>query len=362
MAKRRKLEAPSADELAGIEAEFARPGSGTGPLVGVAPIAQIAGSTARRVNAPSTTDGQDAVLWRQAEAEGRVMRNLSIDRIVVDHITRDRTALDPEAMEELIASVRTAGVRLPVEVTSLGDGTYGLISGYRRITAVRALREEGGAGTVPAIVRGATDLGESYARMVEENEVRSQITPYERGRIAVVAAGQGAYPDTGTAVGAIFASASKAKRSKIRSFATVHEELGDLLRHPQGLSERNGLRLANALRAGFATKLREVLEEGAPTAAAEWAALEVVVREAEAKGPQPERGGRPKRANDEERLRLPNGATLVVRVEPGGVLLRLSGSHEWDAEDLAGLARRWVLDRARSAEGEGGLGVPNEAA
>lgn len=346
MAKRRKLEAPSAEDLAGFEAEFARPAPGPIAGPGMAPIAQIAGSTARRVNPPSTSDGQDAVLWRQAEAEGRVMRNLSVDRIVLDHITRDRTALDPEAMEELTASVRATGVRLPVEVVSLGDGTYGLISGYRRVAAVRALRAEGGEGTVPAIVRAATDLGGSYARMVEENEVRSPLTPYERGRIAVVAAGQGAFADTGAAVAAIFASASKAKRSKIRSFAAVHEELGDLLRHAQGLSERNGLRLAGALRAGFATKLREALEEDAPDARAEWAALEPVVREAEAGGPPPaERGGRPRRAPHEERLRLPGGAVLLLRLGPGEADIRLRGATEAAAEDLAGLVRAWATRR-----------------
>ena len=342
MAKRRKLEAPSPDDLAGLEAELARPGA----AAAMAPIAQIAGSTARHVNAPSTPDGQDAALWRQAEAEGRVMKNLHIDRIKIDYIIRDRTALDAEAMEELIASVRVSGVRLPVEVVALGNGSYGLISGYRRIAAVRALRGEGPGVTVPAIVREKADVGESYMRMVEENEVRSQITPYERGRIAVIAAGQGAYPDTGVAVNAVFASASRAKRSKIRSFAAVHEELGDLLRHAQALSERNGLRLAGALREGFAARLREALERaGAGDAQAEWAALEPIVREAETGGaPDPLRGGRPKAAPGAERLAL-DGGVLVVRAEADGVTLRLRGGGEGAADELTALAREWASRR-----------------
>ena len=346
MAKRRKLEAPSVDELAGIEAELSRP-----KPAAMAPIAQIAGSTARRVNPPSTADGQDAVLWRQAEAEGRVLRNLSIERIRVDHIIRDRATLDPEAMEELIASVRAGGVRMPVEVTPMPNGTFGLISGYRRVCAVRALRGEGWPDTVPAIVRDEAGRGESYARMVEENEVRSQITPYERGRIAVVAAGQGAFEDTASAVEAIFASASKAKRSKVRSFAAVHEELGDLLRHAPGLSERNGLRLAAALRGGFVAKLRAALEGGgAGDAQGEWALLEPVVREAEAGGPDPARGGRPRAAAEPESVRLPGGATLLIRAEAGGVTLRLSGAAEGAAHELADLAREWAARRPRPSD------------
>ena len=347
MAKRRKLEAPSADELAGIEAELSGPRSGAA----VAPIAQIAGSTARRVNAPSTLDGQDAALWRQAEAEGRVLRNLPIDRIQVDHITRDRAALDPEAMEELITSVRASGVRLPVEVAALPEGGFGLISGYRRISAVRALRDEGGNGTVPALVREPGDLGESYARMVEENEVRAPITPYERGRIAVIAAGQGAFADTAAAVDAIFASASKAKRSKIRSFAAVHEELGDLLRHPQDLSERNGLRLAAALRGGFAAKLRAALEgSGAGGAGAEWSALEPVVREAETGAPAPARGGRPKAANDPPRMTLRHDATLLIQREADGVTVQLRGGTEKMAAELMAMARNWAGRRQPEPE------------
>ena len=330
-----------------MEAELARPDASAA----MAPIAQIAGATARRLNVPSTADAQDAGLWRQAEAEGRVIRNLPIERIHLEHITRDRTSLDPEAMEELIASVRASGVRMPVEVAPLGDGTYGLISGYRRIAAVRALAAEGMPATVPVIVRDETDLGESYARMVEENEVRSQITPYERGRIAVIAAGQGAFPDTTAAVNAIFASASRAKRSKIRSFAALHEELGDLLRNAQDLSERDGLRVAAAMREGFAAKLRAALERReAGDARAEWAAIEPIVREAETAGRLVDRGGRP-RALDAERLGLGAGAELVLRVRPDGIDLRLHGAgRDERIDELAEAIRDWARGRAEDQD------------
>jgi len=72
--------------------------------------------------------------------------------------------------------------------------------------------------------------------MVEKNELRVQITPYERRRIAVMAATMGS---TDCAIEAIFATANRAKRWKISILAYLHEELGDILQLSTDLSERN---------------------------------------------------------------------------------------------------------------------------
>ncbi|MFD1810228.1 ParB/RepB/Spo0J family partition protein [Gemmobacter lanyuensis] len=96
-------------------------------------------------------------------------------------------------MEELKSSIRASGQRLPVEVVALPEGRFGLISGWRRIAALKELAEEAGetAPEVLALVREGREAGAIYAGMVEENELRAALTPYERGRIAAVAAGQG---------------------------------------------------------------------------------------------------------------------------------------------------------------------------
>ena len=60
----------------------------------------------------------------------------------------------------------------------------------------------------------------------------------------MLVAGQGHFADVEEAVARLFGAASKAKRSKIRSFALVHEELGDMLAFPEELTEKGGLRLA----------------------------------------------------------------------------------------------------------------------
>ncbi|KKL17678.1 hypothetical protein LCGC14_2483170, partial [marine sediment metagenome] len=266
MAKRRKLEAPDAEDLAKFEEGFA-----ARPVIdrlGVsAPIAQVAGEAAQSgdlrdpaARIAAAKDSADAGAWREASGAGRIVQEIALSDIETEHVVRDRVVSDATELQELVASIRLNGQRLPIEVVSLGEGRFGLVSGWRRVEALRRLHALGGGATVKAIVRPGAEAGSLYTAMVEENEVRAQLTPYERGRIAVVAAEQGAFASIEAAVDDIFAVASKAKRSKIRSFALIHEELGDMLSFPTGLSERNGLRLAQVLRAGAGPELREALE------------------------------------------------------------------------------------------------------
>lgn len=335
MARRRTLEAPDPQALAEIEAGFAaKPALGPGGFA--APIAQVAAEAASDRDARPTADranaartATEAASWREAQAEGRVIETLPLDRIQVNHLTRDRVESDAEAMDELVTSIRANGQRLPIEVVDLGEGRYGLVSGWRRVRALALIgAEEGTAPVARAIVRPAVEAGDAYAAMVEENEIRAQLTPYERGRIAAVAAHLGAFPSMEAAVDAIFAAASKAKRSKIRSFATVHFELGDLLSHGRELSEAGGLRLAAALRGGFATKLRAALEQGdAQDAAAEWALIEPILDAAEAAPKPAPRGGRPRRQAPPPLAEavLPNGARATVRSDGAKLVLTLDG-------------------------------------
>lgn len=350
MARRRTLEAPDARALAEIEAGFAaKPASGPAALH--APIAQVASEAAQGRDARPATDratearvAAEAASWRDAQAEGRVIETLPLERIQVNHLTRDRVETDAEAMEELVASIRANGQRLPVEVMDLGEGRYGLVSGWRRVRALALIGTEDGTPPVArAIVRPMVEVGAAYAAMVEENEVRAQLTPYERGRIAAVAAHLGAFPSMEAAVDAIFAAASKAKRSKIRSFAAVHYELGDLLVHGRELTEAAGLRLATAIRGGFAAKLRDALEQGAPDdASEEWALLEAVLAPAEAAPKPAARGGRPRRETPPplaEAL-LPDGARAVVRSDGAKLVLTLDGQGGRSESERQALADR----------------------
>ncbi len=361
MARRRRLEAPGAEELADLEAGFAakplpdRLGSDRTGLV--APIAQIAGEIARAAEpldvekrVSMARDSVDAVAWRQAVEQGRVITDLPLDQIDLDHMMRDRIVVEATELEELKTSIVANGLRLPIEVMLLADGRYGLVSGWRRVTVLRQLQDQDPAAwaTIKAIIRPPYEAAALYTAMVEENELRSQVTPYERGRIAVVAASLGAFPDTEAAIETIFAAASKAKRSKIRSFAHVHDELGDMLQFPTDLSERNGLRLAYALREGYAPQLRAALRgstRGGP--ALEWALLEPIVAAAEAVERSPDQGGRP-RARFARSSRAPedlaNGVSMERVLHEDGYSIRLRGTvvDVTMVDQLMDQLRRWL--------------------
>lgn len=297
MAKRRKLEAPSVDDLSKLEAELSDV-----RVVKPAPIAQIAGQAAGGLDPRAPEDREASATLAHAEDAGLLIREIPLAEINADALVRDRVVLDAAEMDELQKSISKNGLRLPIEVFPQGEGRpYGLLSGYRRLMAMQALFDQTelpSFATIKAIVRDPAAMGGAFAAMVEENEVRAQLSHFERGRIAVIAAQQGAFENTEAAVEGLFPVASKAKRSKIRSFALIFEELGDLLAFPDLLREKDGLRLAGALRDGHDQVVRDHLERQRPeTPDAE---LQVLTTALDAVGPRGEEasrrsGGRPKK-------------------------------------------------------------------
>ncbi|WP_181164612.1 ParB/RepB/Spo0J family partition protein [Amaricoccus solimangrovi] len=252
---------------------------------GPAPIARVAAEAAGRAALDEVVE-----TLRRAEAEGRMLRAIPLDDIAADHIARDRMGADPlgAADEEMIAlreSIRAHGQRMPIEVTPLrgpasdegGDGgfargtlPFGLISGWRRLAALRALFEETGEerfATATALIRRPASAGEAYVAMVEENEIRLGLSQYERARIAAVATERGVFPSEKAALLTLFANASRAKRSRIRAFTEIYHALDGALGFPAHLPERLGLRLVELIRAGRGDALVAALVAGAPRSA-----------------------------------------------------------------------------------------------
>ncbi len=351
MARRKRLEAPTEEALKDLEEGFARETTSAGGALGpMPPIAKVAADAAQSApmqsaqdRARAAQDAAEAERYRAALAAGLLVQDIPLSRIATDAMVRDRLSEDSEAMEELKASLATSGQRLPIELYPLepsedGEAEFALISGFRRLSALRLLFAETGDdsyATAKAIVRDVPDPGQAYLAMVEENEIRSDLSHYERGRIAVMAAGQGAYASTEDAVNALFATGSKAKRSKIRSFAELHEVLGDLLAFPTHLSERQGLRLSAAVRNGFAREIRAALATGMGTdPAAEWAQIEPVIEAAEAELSTRKEGapGRPRKAPAPSKseagpgyYKLGNGITLIRDSDSKGYYIRIKG-------------------------------------
>ncbi|MFX0543559.1 ParB/RepB/Spo0J family partition protein [Roseovarius sp. S4756] len=346
MAKRKKLEAPSPEDMSRFEDEFRRETAGRPPLGQGAPIAQVAGDAAQQIQTASAEirAGQARVAAElraldAARDSGLLMAELPLAEIEPDAMVRDRIDLAEDEMTELRHSIAANGLRLPIEVFELAeptpDGTkYALISGYRRFMAVRALQELTGQekyATIRAIMRPRGEADGAFVAMVEENEVRAQLTPFERGRIAVISAQQGAFVNVEEAVDRLYATASKAKRSKVRSFAMIFEELGDMLTFPEALSEKRGLRLAQALRTGGDAALREALARRVPeNPEQEWATVESVIAHSDDTPPSRARGGRPRRApvagwQGADVLHTSAGITIRKMRDERGYVLRFEG-------------------------------------
>ena len=270
MAKRRRLnpvQRPIETKEAGSVAPVPAPAPGARPAAGLAPVAQVAGEAA---GAGALAEIADYI--RRARVDGLLLVSLPLRKIETGHLHRDRIMpADPEADEDmaaLIASLRARGQQTPIDVVRIpGDPRehYGLISGMRRVTALRHLHKETGEarfGQVTARVVAGTHGAAAYLAMVEENEIRADISFYERARIAVKAVEAKAFEDVRAALRGLFGNVSRAKRSKIGSFVRVVEALEGHLRHPAALSEKRGLALSKALEAdgGLAARLVAALE------------------------------------------------------------------------------------------------------
>ena len=250
MAKRKRLGGP-------LESYLSTSAPVSDTSAAAAPIARVAGEAS--INAAFDEVSREL---QAARSEGRLLQRLPLDSIETTWLVRDRThpggADDPD-FAALLDSLRRNGQRHPIEVTELGQGRYGLISGWRRVSALGHLHAETGEArfaTVLAVLRRPASSEDAYIAMVEENEVRLGLSYYERARIAAKSVEAGVYPTPKAALQSLFASASRAKRSKIGSFLALHDVLGDLVRFPQALTERTGLALVKILNADEAAKAR----------------------------------------------------------------------------------------------------------
>ncbi|MCA8882262.1 MAG: ParB N-terminal domain-containing protein [Rhodobacteraceae bacterium] len=251
------------------------------------PIARVSGQSAEAAALRELSEGMQA-----ARDEGRMVVDVPLADIAPGHLVRDRVALDPEEIAALKASIREHGQRIPAQIMPLQPDTgdeggaapyrFGLISGWRRLRALSELYKETGElrySTLRALISPPGTAADAYVAMVEENEIRVGLSYYERARLVAESVRRGIFPDQSAALRVLFATASRAKRSKIASFIDIHEQLGDLLNFPTEIPERLGLALVGRLRMGGRVPLRAALAEARPASAdAELRLLERLAR------------------------------------------------------------------------------------
>jgi ParB family transcriptional regulator, chromosome partitioning protein len=282
-------------------------------LAATAPIARVAAEAASTAALEAMADS-----LRRAREEGRMVVDLPLESVAADHLLRDRLAVDDDEAAALRASLAAHGQRTPVEVTPLdGPLPYGLISGSRRLAALKVLYAETGEqrfATVKALIRHPESAADAYVAMVEENEIRAGLSQYERARVAARAAESGVFPSEKAALLALFATASRPKRSRIRAFLELYHALDGALRFPTHLPERLGLALVERLRAGDGRRIVEAIAGADPRSPeVELEVLTALVRrQPSPSGPRPVGPG----LRLTERLR---GGRLTLTLEGEGV-------------------------------------------
>lgn len=105
------------------------------------------------------------------------LSDIALDQIRPNpHQPRGR--FDPDAIEELAASIRSYGVLQPLLVTESPEGGYVLLAGERRLRAAK----QAGFQTVPAVVRERVDESHELEIALVENLQRRDLTPLEEAR------------------------------------------------------------------------------------------------------------------------------------------------------------------------------------
>jgi ParB family transcriptional regulator, chromosome partitioning protein len=102
-----------------------------------------------------------------------VYQELPVDSIVANP-HQPRQHFDHAALEDLVSSIAERGVIEPLIVTNLGNGTYELIAGERRLRASIIA----GLNTVPCVIRTATEQ-EKLELAIIENVQRHDLNPIE---------------------------------------------------------------------------------------------------------------------------------------------------------------------------------------
>ena len=118
--------------------------------------------------------GLDALLSAyESPAEKDELRQIPIDQLQRGKY-QPRTHMNPEALEELAASIKAQGVVQPIVARPLSAGNYEIIAGERRWRAAQLA----GLETVPAVVRKIPDEA-AIAIALIENIQRENLNPVE---------------------------------------------------------------------------------------------------------------------------------------------------------------------------------------
>ena len=231
----------------------------------------VSSSRERSQLADQIRDENDALAHEHVRLKrlGLVIEPVRLGAIDADKLVRDRQSEDKDAMAELIASIREIGLSNPIRLERVESDRFQLIQGYRRLQAYKFLLDETKDSDqyahIPAIVMPDGEaLDTLYRKMVDENMVRKDISFAEMAQLAISYARDKRTEDITAekAVALLFKSAAYQKRSYIRNFIKVLEQVGDALKFPSEIPRALGVALSAKLAADemLSARIRQDLD------------------------------------------------------------------------------------------------------
>ncbi len=252
--------------------------------------------------------------------------DIAVQLIEKEALPRDRSQTDEEDDHQLYMSILLDGLRQPIEVWDKGDGTgYGLIAGHRRLTVYQALAKDSDRyAKIPAFIREVDTLPNAMAEMIAENEIRANVSPWDRARIIVEACNTRIFETPDAAIAALHRRASDVKKRRLRATVMVVETFLETFPDPHSLSERKLLRLGALIRAGLADMALETIRRHSPKTTDQiWQLIAPIIDESEqvlADAPRLKRPPAPKRM-----VQAHSGIHIRREYRPDGWALILTG-------------------------------------
>ncbi len=181
---------------------------------------------------------------------------------------------------------------MPVELFGLvaddpAAPAYGLISGHRRLQAFRHLRGMRGNGdfaSIPALLRNPGDIATApWPPWSRRTRSAATSPPGSAPPSPSPPATGGIFPTIEQAIDALYPTATRQKRARLRNIAFLVHEADGILADPETLTENQLQRLHAAWTTGFGEVIEAALAETTRRDAAhQWEILRPILAEAEA--------------------------------------------------------------------------------
>lgn len=104
------------------------------------------------------------------------VQSVQLSSIRTDYIENCRSEND--GISELVESIKSTGLQIPLGVVELGEDDYGLVYGFRRYAALTEI----GATSVAVKIVESSDTTDLYVINLQENVARSSLNPMEEAR------------------------------------------------------------------------------------------------------------------------------------------------------------------------------------